>query len=50
MVDEDTLKPKLLEVTYSPDCLRANTFYPSFWDDIFECMYHNKINPLIERL
>ncbi len=50
MIDEDTLTPKLLEVTYSPDCLRDNEFYPSFWDDVFNCLFQDQVSDLVERL
>ena len=50
MIDRTTFVPKILEVTYSPDCIRANKFYPSFWNDVFEALYLGKINPLIRKI
>jgi len=35
MIDEDDFEPKLLEFTFSPDCIRACKFYPSFYNEIF---------------
>jgi len=49
MIDMD-FKVKMLEISFSPDCIRANKFYPSFWTDCLECLYLGKVSPNIEKL
>ena len=39
MIDAETMEPKLLEITFSPDCKRACEYYPSFYDDVFHSLY-----------
>jgi len=38
MIDED-YQPKLLELTFAPDCKRPSTLNPEFWNDIFDCFF-----------
>jgi len=38
MVDEE-YQPKLLELTFAPDCKRPSTLNPDFWNDIFDCFF-----------
>ena len=42
MINEKDMQPKLLEVTFAPDCHRACKYHPHFYNDIFECLYLNK--------
>lgn len=39
MVDADTMEPKLLEMTFSPDCKRACEYYPTFYNEVFETLF-----------
>jgi tubulin--tyrosine ligase-like protein 12 len=39
MIDESDMEPKLLEITFSPDCKRACNYYPTFYNDIFEALF-----------
>lgn len=50
MISLPNFQPKLLEMTFSPDCNRACKFYPTFYNDIFECLYFGKENDNIERI
>jgi hypothetical protein len=43
MLAED-LTPKLLEFTFSPDPSRPCDSNPSFFDDIFLCLYKGEIH------
>lgn len=38
MIDTN-FQPKLLEMTFSPDCTRACKFTPTFYNDIFETLF-----------
>lgn len=38
MIDK-TYQPKLLEMTFSPDCTRACKYTPSFYNDLFETLF-----------
>mmetsp|Transcript_8710 Transcript_8710/g.765 ORF Transcript_8710/g.765 Transcript_8710/m.765 type:complete len:83 (+) Transcript_8710:856-1104(+) len=42
MVDLNNFEPKMLEITFSPDCVRACKFTPSFYNDIFGLLFLNK--------
>lgn len=33
------IQPKLLEVNYSPDCIRACRYHPSFFNHVFETLF-----------
>ena len=35
----DEFEPKILEVTFSPDCKRACRFNPEFFNDVFDCLF-----------
>lgn len=37
----DTFEPKILEATFSPDCKRACVFNPSFFNEVFGCLFFN---------
>ena len=37
--NDGKLSVKLLEVTYAPDCTRAEDYYPGFWNSIFELLF-----------
>ena len=41
---------KLLEMTVSPDCERAQRDYPNFWNEIFETLVHAKQSTNLERI
>lgn len=50
MIDGNDFQPKLLEMTFSPDCHRACKYHPSFYDDVFECLYLHKDDCNVERV
>ena len=50
MVSMPEYQPKLLEMTFSPDCNRACKYHPTFYNDIFECLYLGLENANIERV
>jgi tubulin--tyrosine ligase-like protein 12 len=50
MVSLPDYQPKLLEMTFSPDCNRACKYHPTFYNDIFECLFFGKENDNIERV
>ncbi|CAD8093778.1 unnamed protein product [Paramecium sonneborni] len=39
MIDSNGFQPKLLEMTFSPDCTRACKYTPTFYNDLFECLF-----------
>jgi tubulin--tyrosine ligase-like protein 12 len=43
----DTYEPKILEVTFSPDCGRACKFNPNFFNEVFGCLFFNDIKNMI---
>ena len=50
MIDAETMEPKLLEITFSPDCKRACEYYPSFYDDVFHSLYLETMSENMERI
>lgn len=40
MVD-DQVQPKLLEINFTPDCHRACTFYPNFYNQVFNVLFRD---------
>ena len=40
MVD-DKVQPKLLEINFTPDCHRACTFYPNFYNQVFNVLFRD---------
>ena len=50
MIDKKTFEPKILEMTFSPDCDRACKYDPPFYEDIFKCFYLNQDNEHVEKL
>lgn len=46
MITED-YEPKILEVTFSPDCGRACKFNPSFFNEVFGCLFFNDVKNMI---
>ena len=39
----DQFEPKILEVTFSPDCNRACKFNPDFFNEVFGCLFLNEV-------
>lgn len=39
MIDAETMEPKLLEMTFSPDCKRACEYYTTFYNEVFETLF-----------
>ena len=42
MIDLNDFEPKMLEMTFSPDCDRACKYDPSFYNDVFGLLFLNK--------
>ena len=42
MIEKDSFEPKILEMTFSPDCTRACKYHPSFYEDIFNGIIFGK--------
>ncbi|XP_074035703.1 tubulin tyrosine ligase-like 12 isoform X2 [Leptinotarsa decemlineata] len=41
--DEDgDIRPKILEINFTPDCKRACDYYPDFYNDIFRLLFLNE--------
>ena len=40
MVDNE-VQPKLLEINFTPDCHRACTFYPNFYNQVFNVLFRD---------
>jgi tubulin--tyrosine ligase-like protein 12 len=49
MLDED-YQPKLLELTFSPDCERILKTYPTFLNEAFECLFLHRDCERIDRI
>jgi len=43
------IRPKLLEINFTPDCQRACEYYPDFYNDIFGCLFLDNDDPRIFR-
>uniref|UniRef100_A0A6V7MDL2 Tubulin--tyrosine ligase-like protein 12 SET-like domain-containing protein n=1 Tax=Bracon brevicornis TaxID=1563983 RepID=A0A6V7MDL2_9HYME len=43
--NENDMMPVLLEINFSPDNKRACEYYPDFYNDIFKCLFLDKVNP-----
>ena len=43
----DQYEPKILEVTFSPDCKRACRFNPEFFNEVFGCLFFNDVKNMI---
>ena len=50
MISMPEYQPKLLELTFSPDCNRACKYSPSFYNDLFETLFYGKENPRMIKL
>lgn len=50
MIDEDTMEPKLLEITFSPDCKRACKYYPTFYNEVMETLFLDIIGENMDRV
>lgn len=37
----DEVQPKLLEINFTPDCHRACTFYPNFYNQVFNVLFRD---------
>lgn len=49
MVDE-AMNVKILELTFSPDCIRAVDYYPEFYSDIFEVFFFGEEKESLRRI
>lgn len=38
------IQPQVCEVNFSPDCNRACEFHPNFYNDIFDCLFLDKVD------
>ncbi|KAL4505169.1 hypothetical protein ABPG72_016236 [Tetrahymena utriculariae] len=51
MIENGTFQPKLLELTFSPDCERACKYHPHFFNDMFKLFFLNdQEHPHYEKL
>lgn len=50
MIDAEKFQPKLLELTFSPDCERACKYHPTFYNDMFHLLFLNQDNENYESL
>jgi tubulin--tyrosine ligase-like protein 12 len=41
MTSNNKIQPKLLEIDYTPDCHRACTYYPNFYNQIFNVLFRD---------
>jgi len=46
---DSEIRPKLLEVNFTPDCQRACEYYPDFYNDIFGCLFLDNDDPRMFR-
>jgi tubulin--tyrosine ligase-like protein 12 len=44
MTSNNKIQPKLLEINYAPDCHRACTYYPNFYNQIFNVLFRDLTN------
>ncbi|UJR21927.1 hypothetical protein I4U23_024996 [Adineta vaga] len=42
--DKNQIQPKLLEINFTPDCHRACTYYPNFYNQIFNVLFRDQID------
>jgi tubulin--tyrosine ligase-like protein 12 len=40
-IHEQTIQPTLLEINFTPDCHRACTFYPNFFNQVFNVLFRD---------
>jgi tubulin--tyrosine ligase-like protein 12 len=38
---DNQVQPKLLEINFTPDCHRACTFYPDFYNQVFNVLFRD---------
>ena len=38
------MQPKVLEVNFGPDCVRACKYHPAFYDHVFECLFLDEMS------
>ena len=50
MIDADNMEPKLLEITFSPDCKRGCEYYPTFYDEVFQTLFLDTPSENMERI
>lgn len=50
MIEAGTLEPKLLEITFAPDCKRACEYYPGFYNEVFETLFTDGTTENMERI
>lgn len=46
MIDKGTFTPRLLEMTFAPDCQRACKYHPTFFTDIMRGLFLNDAQSL----
>lgn len=48
MIDHEG--PKITEISYAPDCTRAEEYYPGFFNSVFDVLFRGEEVSCFERL
>ena len=48
IIIDQNLTPKILEVNFFPNCQPLIDQFPSFTNDVFNCLFHDEVNNIVE--